>query len=571
MIKFFILSIMFLLEVAVHSMNNAHELQTTDWAEKTLQSLTLEQKIGQMFVVATASNFEQPNEILAASMQSCPYDMSEKTVLSLIKDYYIGGVVPLYKSDPIRQMKLIKKFQEHSSIPLLVLQDCEWGLAMRLDCDPSLVVRYPRAMTLAAIQDKKIIYDVGFEVGQQCKAIGVHGNLAPVCDVNNNPENPVIADRSFGDDPEHVAECSVQFAQGLQDAGVHSCAKHFIGHGDTNIDSHNELPVIMHSKNRLEKLELIPFKRLIAGGVSAVMIAHLFVPNYDDRPNRPSSLSYAIVTEELKNRLEFKGLAITDGLGMKAITNHFAPGEIELEAYHAGNDIILCPLDVGCALERIRNTLTTAEHLQDLDQRVLKILRAKQWAMETQNKSTLEEIMAFLVRPEAYELQEKAFTKALTCVKNDLKESFGEKLLQHSAVITFGLTAENSFIDLLKDTCVQHSVYQSSLQEDEVEECVAAVEGINTIIIGIGQITKFCHEQFGINASLLNVIERFKKQGKQIIITIFGTPYCLPYFKNADALIIAYEDYAPAHKAAANFILGKIEAEGKLPVQISVT
>jgi beta-N-acetylhexosaminidase len=569
--KIFYLMLLLFCNISIlHSIVPLYLRQTTGWAEKTLQSLTLEQKIGQLFIVAAASNFEQPNEILAASMFASPYTMTEENVLPLIKDYYVGGVVFLYKSDPIRQIALTEKFQKHAGLPLLITQDSEWGLSMRLDIDPTKVVRYPRAMTLGAVQDEKIMYAIGFEIGMQCKAIGVHVNFAPVCDVNNNPENPVIADRSFGDNPEHVALCAARFARGLQDAGILACAKHFPGHGDTTTDSHSALPVIAHSKERLEALELISFRKLINEGIDCVMNAHLHLPAYDNRMNRSSSLSYAVVTQELQKRLGFQGLVITDGLGMKAITDHFKPGELELEAYLAGNDIILCPLDVPAALELIKNTIKTPEDLEDLDNRVLKVLYAKEWVMKTEQQKDLQERMAFLVRPEAYALQKEAFYKALTCAKNDVPMPYGPELLKQSAVITFGLDSENNFMNLLKGKSLLSVAYQAAVQEHEIEECIRSIASIKTVIIGVGKITKYVQQQFGINASVLKMVEQLKEQGKQVIITVFGTPYCLPYFKQADALIVAYEDYSLAHEAAAKFFLGEIEAEGKLPVHITL-
>lgn len=390
--------------------------ESNTWAQETLASLTLPEKIGQLFVVAAASDFEQPTEILAASMFACPYRMDEEYVSSLIRDYHIGGIIFLYKSTPLKQFALTQKFQSLSKIPLLIALDAEWGLGMRLDKDPSKVVQYPRNMILGALPDATIIYQIGYEIGQQCAALGVHMCLAPVVDVNTNPENPVMHDRSFGDNPEKVAHLGTLFAQGLHDAGILACAKHFPGHGDTSVDSHHDLPVILHTQERLGKIELFPFEKLIENNIPAIMTAHLAIPAFD--VTHPSSMSYETVTNLLKKEMNFKGLIITDGLGMKAITKKYNPGELELQAFLAGNDILLCPLDVPKACKLIEEAVVSGKVFQEeLDQRVLKILQAKAWAFSHQKNMSPEDAQAFLIRPEAYELARQAYQQAITAVK----------------------------------------------------------------------------------------------------------------------------------------------------------
>ncbi len=543
--------------------------QPTRWAENILQTLTRRQKIGQLFIVASASNFEQPNEILAATMQASPYRMDEEYISFLIKEYYVGGVIFLFKSDPIKQMALTQKFQQQSSILLFITQDCEWGLSMRLDNNPSEVVRYPRNMTLGAIADEKSVYEIGYEIGKQCNALGVHINFAPVVDVNNNPENPVIHDRSFGDDPERVARLGELFMHGLQDAGIIACAKHFPGHGDTHVDSHSALPVIMHSQERLKAVEMVPFKKLIDEGVGAVMNAHLFLPAFDARENRPSSLSYAVVTQELKQKLGFQGLVITDGLGMQAITDHFKPGEVELEAFLAGNDILLCPLDVPAALDLIENAVISGRISEyELDARVLKILKAKEWAFKHHVAVTQDEALRFFVRPEAYALQEKVYTQALTCVKNQLTIHYSSDFVASTAVVTIGMNSANKFSELLEKYCSTSVSFSAQFSQNDFESCLESLREVETVIVGIGSFTKDVHKQFGLSATTLALLRRLKEQSKQLIVVIFGTPYSVSYCKDADEIIIAYEDYAPAHKAAAQFLLGEIKAEGKLPIKI---
>lgn len=566
MLKYFLIIILMLFSY-IFPKEPPFLANNNQWAENILTSLTLKEKIGQLFVVAAASNFEQPTELLASSMLTAPYTMDEEYVSSLIKEYHVGGILFLYKSDPKTQMVLTKKFQQLATIPLLIAQDGEWGLSMRLDGDPDKVVRYPRNMTLGAITDENLIYQIGYEIGQQCAAIGVHLNCAPVIDVNNNPGNPVIHDRSFGDDPEHVAHLGALFAQGLQDAGIIACAKHFPGHGDTITDSHSELPVITHTKERLEAVELLPFRKLIDDGVGAIMTAHLAIPALDATPHQPSSMSYATITQKLKNDMNFQGLVITDGLGMQAITNHYKPGNLELEALLAGNDILLCPLDVPRAVKLIKKAVQSGRISQvDLDTRVLKILQAKAWAFEQQKKLKQTNTEEFLIRHEAYALQKKAYEQAITLVKKPHDLAFEKALVEQSCVIQIGTLINNIFLEELTQHTKNTHTYSAQFQDAELQSCLAATKNFDTVIIALSGITKNAQQQFGITNNTLALIDMLKKANKNVHGIIFGTPYCLPLLENADTIIMAYEDAPAAQKAAAKVLLGKIKATGKLPV-----
>jgi beta-N-acetylhexosaminidase len=537
------------------------------WAEKTLQSLTLRQKIGQLFIVAAASNFNQPNESLASSLATSPYTMDANHIEMLIKDYYVGGIIFLYKSDPATQMALMKKFKSLSVVPLFIAQDCEWGLSMRLDIDPTKVVRYPRNMTLGAITNDQLIYDLGHEIGKQCAAIGIHMNFAPVVDINNNPENPVIHDRSFGDNPQRIAHLGALFARGLQNAGVIACAKHFPGHGDTTIDSHFELPVIEHDKKKLNEVELVPFKALIDEGVGAVMNAHLAVPELDSAPNKPSSLSYPVVTQELKNNLGFKGLVITDGLGMQAITKQYSPGELELNAVLAGNDILLCPVDVPRATELIEEAIHNGRISEtDLNQRVLKVLKAKEWAYEQQKQYQALDLDTFLIRPDAYALQTKAYQAAITLVKNSPMIPLEAATLKNSCIIQTGEMPENSFAINCKRTSNNVINCTSTMSNEKLEKCLQAAQMSDNVVVALGQMNKFAHKKFGIADNTFILIERIKEMQKKLTVVVFGTPYSLQLFNDADTIIVAYEDAPAAQEAAVDLLLGRLQAQGKLPI-----
>jgi beta-glucosidase-like glycosyl hydrolase len=324
-------------------------------------------------MVAAVANEEIAHEI----MEKKPYRMDKEYIEELIAEYHIGGIIFLGKSDYAQQQERTKHFQTISTIPLLIGQDLEPGRvgAARF----SDFANFYNNKQLGLINDTHYTYQNAQVIAERAKAIGVDIVFAPVADVNNNPNNPVINDRSFGDNPELVAQHAIAFAKGLQDMGIIACAKHFPGHGDTNVDSHYDLPLISHDRERLHAIELAPFKQLIAAGIPAIMIAHLEVPAFEEQKNMPSSLSKRIVTDLLRKELGFDGLIITDGLDMGGIINHYSDGASESEALIAGNDILLCPFDVHAGVAAIKHALADGRVTeQEIDAHVDKILRLKE-------------------------------------------------------------------------------------------------------------------------------------------------------------------------------------------------
>ncbi|HYW94641.1 MAG TPA: glycoside hydrolase family 3 N-terminal domain-containing protein, partial [Bacteroidales bacterium] len=333
----------------------------SSWVDSVLGSLTLDQKIAQLLMIPAYSNRGEEHI---------------EEVEHLISKYDVGGVI-FFQGGPVRQARMTNAFQAAARTPLLISIDGEWGLAMRLDS----TISYPRQMMLGAIGDDALIYQMGYDIGSQMKRLGVNINFAPVVDVNNNPENPVINSRSFGEDRMNVARKGLMYAMGLQDAGVMPVYKHFPGHGDTDTDSHYGLPVIRHDMARLDSVELFPFKFGIRNGIPAIMSAHLHVPAIDSAENIPTSLSHKAIQELLKGTMGFEGLVITDALNMKGASMGHKPGSLEAKAFLAGNDILLMPSDVPKAIAAIKREIkngTISEH--DLDNRCRKILCAKAWA-----------------------------------------------------------------------------------------------------------------------------------------------------------------------------------------------
>ena len=553
-----------LLLTLIPLMQQALEKPSVSWAEQTLQKMSLKEKIGQLFVIAAASCFDQPEELLASAMTKSAQDMSVENIEKMIREYHVGGLIFLFKSTPDKQVDFMNHYHSLSKYPMWTFQDSEWGISMRL----YETVRFPRNMTLGAIQNNELLYEFGKEVGRQCKVIGVDMNLSPVVDVNNNPSNPVISDRSLGENPEIVAEKAIYIMRGLHDGGTLACAKHFPGHGDTNVDSHLALPVIEHDKKRLHDVELLPIRKMIAAGANAIMTAHLQVPVYDSREHTASSLSKTIVTDLLKNELGFEGLIITDGLGMKAVSKYYEPGNLELEAYLAGNDILLSSPRVPEAVKKIEEAVLDGRiSLEDLNKRVLKILKAKE-QLNVPNHKPIDknQLAAQLHTPHAYALKKRLYQEAITLVQNK-QNVVPAKGLKNAAVLQIGGTSESVFTKVVSGMQSCSSLRLSAQESREVcDQAAKQIESADSVIVGIFDMNKFESKQFGLSNNTLDLLRILKAQGKQVIVTLFGNPYSLKYFKQEDAVIMAYEDDEDAQEAAAQVIFGQIEAKGKLPV-----
>ncbi|MEL6142697.1 MAG: glycoside hydrolase family 3 N-terminal domain-containing protein, partial [Bacteroidota bacterium] len=329
------------------------------WVDSVYNSMDFEQQLGQLFMVRAHSDLGAEH-------------IAE--VEKLIRDYHVGGLC-FFQGTPERQLELTNRYQRQSRLPLMVSMDAEWGLGMRLTDN---TISFPKQLALGAIRDNRLIYDMGKEVARQLRRLGVHISFSPVLDVNNNPNNPVIATRSFGEDRYNVTVKSYMYMKGLQDHGVMACAKHFPGHGDTDVDSHLDLPVIRHDRSRLDSIELYPFKALARYGIGSFMIAHLAVPSLDARNNRPTSLSKATTTDLLRGEMNFTGLVFTDALEMKGVTKHFSDGEVEAESILAGNDILLLPESTPAAFAAIKRYLEEGRLTpQDIESKVRRVLLAK--------------------------------------------------------------------------------------------------------------------------------------------------------------------------------------------------
>jgi beta-N-acetylhexosaminidase len=410
------------------------------WVDSVFNSLTPAQRLGQLFMVAAYSNKDLKHV---------------REIKELITNYQIGGLIWM-QGGPVRQGKLANYFQSISKTPLLYSIDGEWGLSMRLDSTP----RYPKQMTLGAIQNDTLIYAMGVQIANECKRLGIHINFAPDIDINNNASNPVIGMRSFGENKFKVAQKAYQYMAGMQSQQVMATGKHFPGHGDTDSDSHKTLPLLSHSIQRLDSLELYPFNYLFERGLASVMVGHLTVPSVDTTQNLASTLSQRVVTDLLKIKMGYKGLIFTDALNMKGASNYFVSGIVELKALLAGNDVLLFSENVGKAIEEISKAIAEGKINQtDIDLKCKRVLQVKYWC----GLNNLQEIVTRNLYKElntktSNELNDKLAEAAITVLKNEntilpLKNLDTLKILE----VSIGVEEENSFFSTLKkQAIIQH-------------------------------------------------------------------------------------------------------------------
>ena len=443
--------------------------------------------------------------------------------------------------------------------------DAEWGLSMRLDS----TYAFPWNMTLGAIKDLDLIRKTGQHIGEHCKRLGVHINFSPVVDINTNPKNPIIGNRSFGEDKEAVSSRSLAFIAGMQEAGVMANAKHFPGHGDTDSDSHKTLPTINFSQQRIDSLELYPYKKLFSKGLSSVMVAHLNVPSLDARSNYPSSLSYPIVTELLKEKLGFKGLIFTDALDMKGASNFSNPGEVDLLAFLAGNDVMLMSADVSqgiAALQRAVESGVISE--QRLAHSVKKILSAKFKVGLTQYKPiNTDNLVADLNRKRDDVLYQKLMENAITLVqnKNDILP-IKDLELHKIAYVNMGEADASPFLKILNKYTQVDSVSAYNL-----DELVSDLSQYNTVIVGLHTSNASPWKAYQFTHKELVWLYEIARTNR-VVLTIFAKPYALNDFKsfaNFESIVMAYQNSSIAQQTAAQIIFGGLAAKGKLPVSIN--
>jgi len=521
------------------------------WVDSTLNSMTIDQRIGQLFMVAAYSNKNEEHY---------------KEIERLIITYNIGGLI-FFQGGPVRQAILTNRYQALAKTKLLIGIDGEWGLGMRLDSTMS----FPRQMTLGAIQDNQLIFRMGQEIGKQCQRLGIHVNFAPVVDVNINPANPVIGTRSFGENKVNTAQKGSAYAKGLQSQNVLATAKHFPGHGDTDKDSHYTLPLLLHDKRRMNEIELYPFRRLIADSVGGIMVAHLHVPAYDSTANRPTTLSPAVVQGLLKDSLGFQGLIFTDALNMQGVAKFHAPGQADLQAFIAGNDVLLYPNDVGKGVEAIKKAIQDSLITEkQVNERVRKILTYKFNAglAEYQPIDHLASIYADLQQPSALEVKAQLYQQAITVVKNDenaLPIQTNDSL--EIASVCIGCTAESTFQQTILKYSPKVKTYHISknISKENLLGMYPLLKKAQIVIFAIASMSGKASEQYGIPQHLGELAKKLEGHSKTVAIA-FGNPYSLRFLASFKHLVCAYDDDILAQQAALQVLFGVVKAKGKLPV-----
>ena len=548
--KMFVCLFGFFPSLFAHSQNQS-SLTQTQWVDSVFNTLGEEQRIAQLMIIRAHSNLG-PEHV--------------QQVRDLISTYNVGGLC-FFQGGPVRQANLTNQYQALAHTPLLISIDGEWGLGMRLDS----VINFPRQLMIGAVPDARLAYKVGSAIGEQCKRLGIQLNFAPDVDINNNPNNPVINDRSFGEDKYRVALFGTQFMKGMQDVGVMASAKHFPGHGDVAVDSHYDLPVINKTREALDTLELYPFKQLIKEGVGSIMSAHLYIPSIDTTANQATSLSYKNVTGLLKNELGYTGLTITDGLEMQGVTKYYPGGSAAVQSLLAGNDLLLLPTDIPGTIAGIME-LIKEEKLQwnDLNARVKKVLAAKYQLGLAQLQPVVTEGLLSDLNAKTAELNQLVAFNAITLLRQTNAELLPLAKGKKIAYLGVGIDSLNAFgkgLQQLYGADTYLFDYNKDLRQ--VNMLAATLkEKYAAVIIGMHNYSRRPANNFGLSMPAIDLINLVQKEMPSLTF-VFGNPYAIKNIDNAPNLLACYEDMPAVQLAALQFLEGKQVARGKLTVTIS--
>ncbi len=529
----------------------------SSWVDSVFNSLTPDQRIGQLFFAAAYSNLGKKHV---------------DAVVEYINKYQIGGLI-FFQGGPKRQVLLTNRYQALSTTPLLIGTDAEWGLGMRLDS----CVSFPRQMTLGAIENRNLIYQLGYEIGMQCRRMGIHLNFAPVVDVNSNPLNPVIGTRSFGETFRDVAQRSVLYMAGMQRQHILTAAKHFPGHGNTSVDSHYALPVVTDSYASLDSSAWIPYKEMIRHHLTGVLAAHVNVPALDSTADLAASLSHRVLTDILRDSLGFIGLVYTDALNMKGVSKYFKPGELEVRALEAGADVLLMPADIPKAMAAIKAAVDSGRLDRGrLEMSCRRILAAKKWAgLDNYRPVDTTNLLSYLTGPESDLLNRKLTEASLTVVQNrndilPLKRLDEEK----TAILIAGTSLPNNFLRTLglyrED---DYFFLGKNASATEIKSLYEKLRVYSRVIVGIHNTNSSPGKSYGILPNAISMVDRLA-ESTNVILCLFAPPYALSSFGNKEkmaAVIVAYQESPLSQDYAAQLLYGAIEGTGKLPVSVDST
>lgn len=521
------------------------------WVDSIFHSLTFEERLGQLFMVAAYSNKDQRHV---------------DEISALIQKENLGGLI-FFQGGPNRQARLTNFYQAQAKTPLLIAMDAEWGIGMRLDS----TLNFPKAMTLGAIQDPSLVKEMGAEIARQFRVLGMHVNFAPVVDVNSNPDNPVIGYRAFGEDKMRVTRQAIAYMKGLQENGIMANAKHFPGHGDTENDSHYTLPLIQHAEKRIWDIDLYPYQELFKEDLKSVMVAHLNVPSLDQGTNLPTSLSKPIVTDLLQNKMNFQGLIFTDALNMSGVAIKNKPGEVDLQALLAGNDVLLYSENVPKAkaliLEAVKQGLITEE---EINRRVKKVLKAKYWAgLHAYSPVDTYKIADKLTTKTTTEVIEKLYGDAITVAsnKNDLLP-IGQLDLKKIASLSIGDEGGVFSTYLNHYTDVEHFSLPKAAGETAHYNLMKQLEDYDIVLVGLMGVSNSPQRNFGIAPGDISLIRELEKR-QQVVTVLFGNVYASKFLEGLEHVVFAYENSPFTQKLVPQILFGARPAKGILPVTVS--
>lgn len=522
-----------------------------NWVDSVFEGLTFEERLGQLFMVAAYSNKDQKHV---------------DEISNLVKTENLGGLI-FFQGGPDRQARLTNYYQAQAKTPLFIAMDAEWGISMRLDSVPD----FPKAMTLGAIQNTDLIFEMGAEMARQFKELGMHINFAPVVDVNSNPENPVIGYRAFGESREIVAKRALSYMKGLQENGVIANAKHFPGHGDTEADSHYHLPVIKHQEKRIWDVDLFPYQELFKANLMSVMVAHLNIPSLDNTENIPTSLSKKVVTDLLQNRMNFQGLVFTDALNMQGVANINSPGEVDLKALLAGNDVLVYSQNVPKAKALIKQAVQDGLISEkEIDRRVKKVLKAKYWAGLNHYKPIHTfGLVERLNTPKTAEIREKLYADAITIAANkDDLLPFTQLDLKKFASVSIGGQGKDFQKYLSKYASFEHFNIEKAGNESSHYNLMKQLEDFDVVVVGLMGVTNSPKRAFGIAPGDVELL-RLLSERQKVVTVLFGNSYASQFLEGLGNVVLAYENNELTQQLAPQILFGGRSGAGILPVSVS--
>ncbi len=557
-----LISFLFILRSYSQQLPGLNDKAANNWADSVMKTLSNDEKIAQLMVVRLSS----------IDLRTKIVTFYDEKVANLVKQYNIGGIC-VFQGGPEKQAAIINSLQSTAKTPLLMCIDAEWGLGQRL---LDSVLMLPKQMMLGAMKDESILYKYGQIVAEQCKRFGIQVNYAPVVDVNNNPDNPVINDRSFGEDKYKVARFAIQYMKGMQDMGVMACAKHFPGHGDVAVDSHLDLPVINKTITQLDSLELFPFRKIFDAGISSAMIAHLYIPSIDNTANKATSLSKNNVTGLLRDDLKFQGITFTDALDMKGVTKFFPDGQASAEALIAGNDMLCLPEDVPVSIAKIKDAIANNKlSWSDIEAHCRKVLLAKyQYGLANLQPVKISKLSADL-NSKIPAMTRLVAENAITLLSKKETSFFPLRVAENSkpfdiAYVGIGINTDNAFAARMRKDYNADVFYLDYNNKDSIA-IKSMLSKITTnykkIVIGIHNMARTPVTNFGLSKQAISFAAALQQRTNTISF-LFGNAYAVKNFCNANNLVLCYEDDPVIQHTAADMLEGSLPYKGVLPVTV---